>query len=61
VQIILQQAVAVHTDVRLQLEHLRAEVPAEVRAERAELEAAVAELERDVAARGAEVDADDGV
>jgi hypothetical protein len=61
VQIILKQAAAVHTDVQLQLEHLHAEVPAEVLAERAELEAAIAELQVLVAARTPEVEADEGV
>jgi hypothetical protein len=61
VQIIVQQAAAVHTDVQLQLEHLHAEVPAEVRAERAELEAAIAELQLVVAARTPEQEADEGV
>lgn len=49
VQVVLQQAMAVHTDVRLQLEHLGRAVPREVGTECAELEAACAELQMEAA------------
>jgi len=60
--IIAQQAIAVHTDVQLQLEHLGKPTPHDVSAERAELEATCAELQGEAAAHGTaatdEADAD---
>jgi hypothetical protein len=56
----VQQALAVHTDVRLQLEHLERRVPEEVGTELDGLKAQCAELQEQVAAIPAE-DADDGI
>lgn len=63
-QIILQQAIAVHTDVGLQLEHLGRAAPPEVGAERLELQAVCTELQSEANAlgpAGGEEEADAGI